>query len=328
MAGAILINGIDIGRYVAHPGVRRSEEEVGERTRAFSGSARSAVRARKLMLDGRTTPGTQADMAALRGLLQGDGALWTFDTDLYSNSKGHTPTTSGTTTAGNAGGLFGSNKHLNTAGYAEWDVGAGAAWTIAGIGLCTSFSWERFILTSAGGMWRGGVSQATTLAMWNSGKALVTVTGTKVRAQARRDDAGTWAAGTPYSLGAFLKGGGSGAAFWECTQAGTSGGAPPAWDEGTGTVTIDNTVRWTARGAWRGLVDDLWFLPALAPSSWISQIDAELAARVLTAQPRLRVTGTLIENAPRTMRGRIGTGELPRAASGFRDAFEFTLEED
>lgn len=64
--------------------------EVGGRGRAFGGAARSSIRAIKRTWDFTTPRMLIADAAALRGLINGEGDSWSFETDEYS-AKGRAP---------------------------------------------------------------------------------------------------------------------------------------------------------------------------------------------------------------------------------------------
>jgi hypothetical protein len=60
--------------------------------------------------------------------------------------------------------------------------------------------------------------------------------------------AGTWAASTAYSAGAYIVGSAFSSTnrhIYKCTTAGTSGTTEPTWSQTAGSTTADNTVVWT-----------------------------------------------------------------------------------
>jgi hypothetical protein len=56
-----------------------------------------------------------------------------------------------------------------------------------------------------------------------------------------------WAASTAYSLGNFVKPVNENGYHYECTTAGTSGAAEPAWPTSPGQTVLDGTAVWTCR---------------------------------------------------------------------------------
>jgi len=97
-----------------------------------------------------------------------------------------------------------------------------------------------------------------------------------------------WTPGTTYSLGDVV--GDSGAALppdyalaaYRCTQAGTSGASPPAWNPAAGSVIPDNTAAWTTlpplrfSGTVGTAVDKKTFIPT-APLSYASSMPGNTA---------------------------------------------------
>ena len=57
----------------------------------------------------------------------------------------------------------------------------------------------------------------------------------------------TWAASIAYALGDFVVPSTANDRIYECTTAGTSGTAEPAWPTGEGATVADNTATWTCR---------------------------------------------------------------------------------
>lgn len=154
---------------VAAGSASRSVDEVGDRSRAASGSMRVSRRALKDSYAGSTVPKAAETAEVYRDLILGLGHRWSFDSHLYS-SKGLGPAdTHGTVTAetsGVSGGRFpydgvngGVLRLANPGDYIEYrpTTDDSAAWTVM-VSREESSVWVNYILSSAqAGGWVDGV---------------------------------------------------------------------------------------------------------------------------------------------------------------------------
>lgn len=78
----LTINGMTLP--VSKGSVSVSDEEIGERGRAFDGTPYESLRSVKRSWTFKTTPLSQADAAAWRAVIRGVGGSWSFESDTYS----------------------------------------------------------------------------------------------------------------------------------------------------------------------------------------------------------------------------------------------------
>lgn len=280
---------------------------LGDRGRGTSGRSESAVRKRKRIRRGRTTPMAKADAEALGHLLEGEGDSWSFDATLYS-ARGLGPSSG--TTGLITGGKYGSGVTVSNLTYA---VPTPSAWTLmgwrrngTGYGDAT---WHHWLRLSSGTKYRDGVATAAEPGLNVSGAVM------NVYSVADPAVVAPWQPFTGYAAGARILspdgvvfaspgGNGSGSAdepFWE--DAPTPGDEVEEDPGGPAYIWVN---------ANDGDFDDVVFLPYLVPTSWVSQLYAEASARAWTAQPYLRAAGDLVNPAAVAVKGRV-TGVTPAA---------------
>lgn len=148
----LTINGLTIP--VALRSARRpAPERIGANlTRKFSGKLSKSEHARKAVYEASTPVLTAADARAIRGLLEGDGHHWAFDSTLYS-SKGLGPS-AGTMTLGSAGQVEDAAS-LAAAASIVFPTALGAEWTVA-FWHHNTVAWNHYAQRSDGTKWIDG----------------------------------------------------------------------------------------------------------------------------------------------------------------------------
>jgi hypothetical protein len=314
--------------------VRLPPELVGHTGRGATGKRFSTVRATKERWRGRTAPLTQAEAHAWRGLLQGEGQHWSFNTlDSYLSDAGLADTSSSGTFSLSTSGPKHGSAFLYSQSVGAWKEWAGvlpasSPWTTMLWRADGPFpaGFRHWITTSAGGNWVDAVTSAVASAVQVSGGA-VRIWGRQALdgyAQIARSTAYVigdvrWEVGTP--IGLLYR--------YVATTNGTTGASVPAggfgddYDE----LTVDGTVTWRNDGRAGILADDLVVLPFVVPDSWVTELRAEHNARPW-ALPGLRLAGDVVAQLPgaaATVRGRMGAARtLIGAPSG---SLSTTLEE-
>jgi len=150
---ALVINGITVP--VGADSLSRSVEEVGERTRAFDGTAVLNRRWQKRVLELTIPVASQIDQLAWMALFRGEGHVWSFDANLYS-AKGLP--LSGLTAA------VGSTSPAPKYGVGRLSMGSSAALAATRLGpswsvlfwYYTGAEWLHFVITSLGQTWVNG----------------------------------------------------------------------------------------------------------------------------------------------------------------------------
>lgn len=262
---------------------------IGEEGRAFSGAELNNVRAWKEGWRAQLTPQAAATAAALRGLARGEGFSWSFDSDFYADRKGLGPA-SGTGSIHASVGKYGGHS-LSMPTALTYAVGAGSAWTLLGWQRDPAGTWQHYIRLSAGGDYKNGAATSDAIGFSISGANLVFTY--------LYDTTGiaAWQPTHVYSPGDQVAEGGK---IFE-TQDTTSGSNPdePDWASAPNPgdeVEEDGPGIWGGPWIWTNtpnvtIFDDVVFLPYLVPTSWVTQLYAEAAARAWTPLPRLRLAG-------------------------------------
>lgn len=158
----LIINSIEVPLAAAGGG-SRSFVRIGGRGRAFNGTLRRTERVRKQEWNVATLPVTAAEATAFDGLLEGDGHVWSFDTDLYS-SKG-LAATGGTTAIGATSPTpkFGAGRLDITTGTVTFPCQLPSTWTVlVWRWNIPTTSWGRWLFDSTGAKYLSGASTGTT----------------------------------------------------------------------------------------------------------------------------------------------------------------------
>jgi hypothetical protein len=268
---------------------------VGDRSRTSTGYPRETVVGRRGQWAFGTPLKTRTEMLALRGLIDGDGFHCGYEVDVNADA-GLVPT-AGSPTPSISGVIGRYGKYVLVGSSLTYALAVGADWTVLSVALYhqNSSSYVQRIVRSDGAKWVAGVRTDGS----DTGFLSVTSTGVQLLGPGRNSTA--WAATTAYTVGqqvrevASANGG-----YFECTVAGTSGGAEPTWVRTTIGVstTTDGTVTWVYKGDWQVRVEDLVFLPFRLPDSWVAQVNTEHSRRGWSALPKLRATGNFDSNVP------------------------------
>lgn len=326
----LTLNGIDLSGLCAG-GSRLADAYRGERSRSPSGvlggSRRTVVRRWEVW----TVP-LEPEMArAVRGLVQGEGYRWPFDTTLGAQADGGGPGvlySVGDYAISDLGGGVAIVRVDNRVG---WRVGQRPEWTLLGRAYFNLMRghWSRFVLRSDGAQWDAGSRDDALDSSW------VALDADTLQMVGRGAGAPTVARSTAYSIGDFVLGDGSSTEGWyECTTAGTTAASSPfatAYPNYGETVT-DGSVVWTARGAERTRLYELTYLPWLLPEAWVADVNTRLTSGQWVSPPALEASGDWIGGTV-TVGGSITDSELvagtPNGGS-FTTRLErlaFTLEE-
>jgi hypothetical protein len=145
------LNGIDVP--VLADSVSSQQVIIQDKARAFDGTPRSTVRARKREWQLKLGPQPQALADAFRKLINGEGHAWSFDSDLYS-SKGLGPNGGHSATIVSSG-KYGSKMRVPASTSITWATNLGSNWTVIAWRL-ESGSWRHWVATSAGHRWYMG----------------------------------------------------------------------------------------------------------------------------------------------------------------------------
>lgn len=323
--------GINLDPYLALNGVELEPPQlVGAERLAFGGGCRSDVAARKRVWSVRTVPLAADVAAALRLLAQEkSGAdVLSFDADLYS-AQGLTRTGSGDGFVTASGAKYGSC--IVPGSNLSYAVGAGSEWTLMGWRRNGGDSlWRHFIRLSTGQIYKDGFETLDTPPFDISGEDLLIEPG--------YDYTGLdpWGPETVYEPGDKVVG--AGRVFTSSDETSGTNTVEPDW---ASAPDPDDEVEEDPDGLEGGpwvwtnlpnfLLDDVVFLPFLAPEAWVPQLHAEHSARAWTA-PQLRLAGDLVGPAVR-VRGSIGRGRgVPHWRGGAYEragqVLEFRLEEE
>jgi hypothetical protein len=261
---------------------------VGDRSRTSTGYPRETVVGRRGQWAFGTPLKTRTEMLALRGLIDGDGFHCGYEVDVNADA-GLVPT-AGSPTPSISGVIGRYGKYVLVGSSLTYALAVGADWTVLSVALYhqNSSSYVQRIVRSDGAKWVAGVRTDGS----DTGFLSVTSTGVQLLGPGRNSTA--WAATTAYTVGqqvrevASANGG-----YFECTVAGTSGGAEPAWVRTTIGVstTTDGGVTWVYKGDWQVRVEDLVYLPYRLPESWATPVTTEHSRRGWSALPKLRATG-------------------------------------
>lgn len=335
----LTINGVEVP--VSIPaGNGRLPVIAGERTRALSGMPRSSIRASRYEWTRATTPQAKATAQAFQGLINGDGYRWAFDSHLY-DGKGLGPSLSTGCTI------------ITTAGF--WRYGGGAVqvdptrslrYAIALPALNASTDWtlmywrrpvdfdfslpttyDHYIVQGSGTKYKNGSVTTDALGVSYDGSLLKFNSFTDVYA--------AFIGGHAYTAGdrIAVQGGSGNWYIFSATNTATSGGEPD-WDTASGSedTISDGGVTWSNYGSCYAYYDDAVFMPYAIPTDWVAQLEAEAQARAITALPRFRMSGSIVNNIAITAEGECGeTTDLPVELAGGWESdartFSFILRE-
>lgn len=260
---------------------------IGEENRSESGADLSSVRARKHGWRVKLPPQSQAEAAALRGLVQGEGYSWSFDSDLYADRKGLGPSTS-TGCAVEAGGKYGSRVKISGGDLLGYPISGDAAkWTAVYWKRAQSGgAWEHFIVCGDGTKYKNGATTAEDTLINYGGAILYLLSPGYAYASSE-----VWLELNDYSLNDYVISADGATLLKVTTDNGASGSPEPSWNTAFGATTADGDLIWTSQGEAAGYFDDVRFLPYVVPAAWVAQLYAEDSARAATALPRLRLAG-------------------------------------
>lgn len=160
---ALVINGLTVS--IAVESLSRSVEEVGERTRAFDGTAVLNRRWTKRVLEFELPVASQVDQLAWMALLRGEGQVWSFDSTLYS-AKG-LPVSGATATVGNTSpaAKFGGGRLSTGASTVGAATKLGPVWTVV-LWYWNGAAWVHYVINSSGQKWVGGVRNDAASTTW------------------------------------------------------------------------------------------------------------------------------------------------------------------
>lgn len=130
MTPALALSGIPLP-VSAERGLTYTPTLLGEHRRAFSGWLRSSERREVFTLAGNTGPLTQEEARAYRGLLKGEGQVWSFEGGLRSHAFLSPSATSGNVWAVESAGRFGGCMRMDSGASVTFPTGLGAKWTVA-----------------------------------------------------------------------------------------------------------------------------------------------------------------------------------------------------
>ena len=146
---------------------READERIGEVTRAWGGQLRKSEQARKQAYACETPIVTAADAKAYRGLIEGDGHYWGFETDVYS-SKGLGPSAGTAPTISNTIQQVGANSGRQTNGHSvTFPTELGSEWTVA-VWRGPSVGLAHVVVRSDGAKWEDGVRNDALVTTWLS----------------------------------------------------------------------------------------------------------------------------------------------------------------
>jgi hypothetical protein len=291
--------------------------------RGTSGRAISSSRKRKQKWQVKTTPLSQAEAAALRGMIEGRGRTWSFDSSLYDRtglgpSGSHTGSIIGLFQKWGAGAV---QVGPTSPTYLRYDVGASDEWTLMYWKRPLDFYYglpsvnDHFIHTSSGSNYRNGAAftPATSGSAHDRyvyatyGSGLVTLHSVVGVIPA-------FGGGTSYSIGDLAVTVGPFSGIIRVFAVSGGSGFPasePDWDTAPSAedTVSDGNLDWSNYDD-DGFTffDDLTFLPYAIPASWAAQLYAEHSTRAWTAQPDVRISGDLPGSA-RLVRGVVGEGD-------------------
>jgi hypothetical protein len=324
----LIVNGITVPCAVRDP--QRKVRLIADKDFAFDGTPRRVVRAIPAPSIGKRTwelslipePAGTVDAAAngvtawhFEQLLNGQGQVWSFNTDLGSSRGLYNATGTGSI---EAGGKYGNRVRLT--GATSWAVGTGVytsinstilVWKLSGDGT----TWEHWILRGSGTKWLNGVTTVLP-STWLGSPVGGTLTMQAVAPSA-------WVTGTVYALNALVRPTVANGRYYRATTGGTSGGVQPTWPTTFGNTVNDGSVVWTDQGVTDTIIDDMVILPFNIPDSWASLLFTEMSGRAFSQLPRVRADGDLIRRTADDTPGVTCIGEfidaqlLPVQASGF-----------
>lgn len=322
---------------------------IGSEARSFNGSLIGDIRAVKENLHYKTPPHSQAEDIALRGLLQGLGHSFSYDSDTYSGKGLGTSAGAGNSNVASTPTPKWGAKCLKTTDYASYTTGF-TTWTMMVWRLGPSTTWEHWLVTSADtpsapARYKNGAvsTDAYYFMRGTPGKTLLSET----NAWTNVSGGGSWQVRTYNGSSVFLvadytvQATGLGYnALYQCT---VSSGATDAGDidftdigngQGFGETTAAdsnsgarfiNAGRIRTSGNTYGAYDDFVILPYAVPSSWVSQLYAEMSARAWTPNPNVRVAGDMVSSAPLTMKGKLADSKT--LGAGFTSSWNNNLEQ-
>ena len=130
MPPALALSGIPLP-VSAERGLTYTPTLLGEHRRAFSGWLRSSERREVFTLAGNTGPLTQEEARAYRGLLKGEGQVWSFEDGLRSQAFLSPSAMVGNAWAVEAMGRFGGCMLMEAGASVTFPTGLGTKWTVA-----------------------------------------------------------------------------------------------------------------------------------------------------------------------------------------------------
>lgn len=294
---------------------RRASEVIGEEARGHTGTDIGSVQTRKGVWHSKLTPQVAATARAFRALVEGEGHVWSFDSNLYS-SKGLGPSLS-TGCAVGAGGKYGSRVKV--------DGGKRLGYTISGSATDYTLlywkkaqnggAWEHFINRS-GTIYRNGVADGSVALTSYDGSTLYLISpgynwaADKIWIANDTPTPDDWYMDTDRLY------------LFQLVDAGlgTNGGTEPTWDvDPYGAITTDitdPTMQWEYQGDAAGYFDDVMFVPYVIPTAWVALLYAEANARAFTGLPSLRMAGDVVASLASgvaTVRGKVGESQLIKA---------------
>lgn len=151
---ALVINGITVP--VGVDSLKRSVEEVGERTRAFDGTAILNRRWTKRVLEFEMPVASQVDQLAWMALLRGEGHVWPFEASLYSAKGLPVVNAAASIGATSPAPRYGSGRLAANGASTGFPTKLGPAWTVA-LWHISGAAWNHYTVNSLGQKWDNGL---------------------------------------------------------------------------------------------------------------------------------------------------------------------------
>lgn len=290
---------------------RRASEVIGEEARGHTGTDIGSVQTRKGVWDSKLTPQVAATARAFRALVEGEGHVWSFDSNLYS-SKGLGPSVS-TGCAVGAGGKYGSRVKLDGGQALSYLVsGHATQWTaLYWKKSQNGGTWEHFIVCGDGTKYKNGSSTAE--------DSLISYDGSTFTLRSPGEyyaNSDVWLELNDYALNAYAMSTDALTLFKVTTDNGSSGSPEPTWNTAYAATTADGDLVWTSQGEAAGYFDDVMLVPYVIPTAWASLLYAEANARAFTGLPSLRMAGDVVASLASgvaTVRGKVGDDPFTKA---------------
>ena len=155
------INGVTID--VADGGASVGYEKFGAVDRSYMGKLRGTRRSKVRRWSISTIVSDPAVAAAIEGMINGDGQVWSFDNDLYS-SKGLGPQSGYGVTVSATGGKYGGHVSVDSGTSLIFDPSLGAVPFTVMIWKKSGATWDHYGIDSLGVQYKNGAVHAPIVA--------------------------------------------------------------------------------------------------------------------------------------------------------------------